>query len=468
MQDTFWTEPAENHAGAAHPHLAGPGAHHAHPHAADLRRLPGPGVPHRRVRRHPQPGLPPGRGPGHRRGHHDGPPQGHARPLRRARCSARASRTRFRPSYFPFTEPSAEVDLVCFVCRGAVDVDGVDLPHLPRRGLDRVGRLRRGQPARAGRLRRRPRALHRLRVRHGHRPDPDVPPRHRGPARASSRATSASPPRSERRSDEGPRLLDPRVRRPAGRRHHRGPRRPADRARAQARGDRAAPATGITGPLVVGRVLTMEPEPQKNGKTINWCTVDVGDANGTGEPQGIVCGAHNFAPGDLVVVVPARRRAARRLRDLRAQDLRPRLRRDDLLGPRARPRRGPRRHHRAARRRRRARRRRASTCSACARRSSSSRSTPTAPTRCRCAASPARRRWRTTRRTATRPTRDVPAPNDDGYPVVDRRPRRLPGLRGPHGHRLRPGRADAGLDGAPARSRPACARSRWPSTSPTT
>ncbi|WP_435741274.1 phenylalanine--tRNA ligase subunit beta [Nocardioides sp. SYSU DS0663] len=59
----------------------------------------------------------------------------------------------------------------------------------------------------------------------------------------------------------------------------------------------------ITGPLVIGRVLTMEPEPQKNGKTINWCTVDVGAANGTGEPQGIVCGAHNFAPGDLVVVV---------------------------------------------------------------------------------------------------------------------------------------------------------------------
>ncbi|MDX6308679.1 MAG: phenylalanyl-tRNA synthetase alpha chain [Nocardioidaceae bacterium] len=28
------------------------------------------------------------------------------------------SRTRFRPSYFPFTEPSAEVDVRCFVCRG--------------------------------------------------------------------------------------------------------------------------------------------------------------------------------------------------------------------------------------------------------------------------------------------------------------------------------------------------------------
>ncbi len=64
-----------------------------------------------------------------------------------------------------------------------------------------------------------------------------------------------------------------------------------------------SPGRDITGPLVVGRVLTMEPEPQKNGKTINWCTVDVGDANGTGEPQGIVCGAHNFAPGDLVVTV---------------------------------------------------------------------------------------------------------------------------------------------------------------------
>jgi phenylalanyl-tRNA synthetase alpha chain len=32
--------------------------------------------------------------------------------------------TRFRPSYFPFTEPSAEVDLVCFVCRGAGEENG--------------------------------------------------------------------------------------------------------------------------------------------------------------------------------------------------------------------------------------------------------------------------------------------------------------------------------------------------------
>jgi phenylalanyl-tRNA synthetase beta chain len=62
----------------------------------------------------------------------------------------------------------------------------------------------------------------------------------------------------------------------------------------------------ISGPLVVGRVLEFVDEPQKNGKTIRWCQVDVGN-NGQrlseGTPQGIVCGAINFAVDDLVVVV---------------------------------------------------------------------------------------------------------------------------------------------------------------------
>ena len=35
-------------------------------------------------------------------------------------------KTRFRPSYFPFTEPSAEVDMQCFVCRGASAEPGAD------------------------------------------------------------------------------------------------------------------------------------------------------------------------------------------------------------------------------------------------------------------------------------------------------------------------------------------------------
>ncbi|GAA1729220.1 phenylalanine--tRNA ligase subunit beta [Aeromicrobium alkaliterrae] len=68
---------------------------------------------------------------------------------------------------------------------------------------------------------------------------------------------------------------------------------------------------GISGPLTVGRVLAISPEEQKNGKTINWCRVDVGAQNVASVPdapgddvasRGIVCGAHNFAVGDLVVV----------------------------------------------------------------------------------------------------------------------------------------------------------------------
>ncbi|MDN5600020.1 MAG: phenylalanine--tRNA ligase subunit beta, partial [Brachybacterium sp.] len=71
----------------------------------------------------------------------------------------------------------------------------------------------------------------------------------------------------------------------------------------------------VTGPLVVGRVLELVKEPQKNGKTINWVRVDVGpehneDADDPKDPQpgeerpsrGIICGAHNFVEGDLVVV----------------------------------------------------------------------------------------------------------------------------------------------------------------------
>ena len=61
----------------------------------------------------------------------------------------------------------------------------------------------------------------------------------------------------------------------------------------------------ITGPVVVGQVLSLEPETQSNGKTINWCQVDVGPSSGSEtehDVRGIVCGAHNFVVGDKVVV----------------------------------------------------------------------------------------------------------------------------------------------------------------------
>jgi len=66
--------------------------------------------------------------------------------------------------------------------------------------------------------------------------------------------------------------------------------------------------SGVTGPLVVGEVVSRVPEEQKNGKTINWCQVDVGAHNVLDEagnptvPRGIVCGAQNFVEGDRVVV----------------------------------------------------------------------------------------------------------------------------------------------------------------------
>ncbi|MDI2126679.1 phenylalanine--tRNA ligase subunit beta [Yinghuangia seranimata] len=58
----------------------------------------------------------------------------------------------------------------------------------------------------------------------------------------------------------------------------------------------------LKGPLVVGQVLEIE-ELTGFKKPIRFCLVDVGDANGTGEPQKIVCGATNFDVDDKVVVI---------------------------------------------------------------------------------------------------------------------------------------------------------------------
>ncbi|RKS77829.1 phenylalanyl-tRNA synthetase beta chain [Motilibacter peucedani] len=58
-------------------------------------------------------------------------------------------------------------------------------------------------------------------------------------------------------------------------------------------------AGDVTGPVVTGRVVDFAAEPQKNGKTIRWCQVVVAEG---AEPRGVVCGASNFAPGDVVVV----------------------------------------------------------------------------------------------------------------------------------------------------------------------
>ena len=116
--------------------------------AAGLRRLPGPGLPHRRARRHAHPGLPPGRGAGRRRGPHDGPP-------------ARAPSTTSPQAMFgagiddpaaarrTSRSPSRPPRWTCVLRlpRRLGRQPGPALPHLLVRGLDRVGRLRHGQPA---------------------------------------------------------------------------------------------------------------------------------------------------------------------------------------------------------------------------------------------------------------------------------------------------------------------------------
>lgn len=61
------------------------------------------------------------------------------------------------------------------------------------------------------------------------------------------------------------------------------------------------PIAETTGDLVIGRVDTIT-ELTEFKKPIRYCLVDVGQANGTGELQGIICGARNFEEGDLVVV----------------------------------------------------------------------------------------------------------------------------------------------------------------------
>ncbi len=183
-----------------------------------------------------------------------------------------------RPNYFPFTEPSAEVDLQCFVCHG----DSVGNPDRPCRTCKSEGWIEWGGCGVVN-----PRVLQACGVDSevysgfafgmGDRPHPDVPQQRRGHAR----------------HDRGRRPVQP-VPRWAG-----AMRAPLSWLREYAalpaeldgRGladaliraglevetvDRAG--ADVTGPLVVGRVVAFVDEPQRNGKMIRWCQVDVGGA----------------------------------------------------------------------------------------------------------------------------------------------------------------------------------------------
>ena len=57
-----------------------------------------------------------------------------------------------------------------------------------------------------------------------------------------------------------------------------------------------------SGAIVVGLVESVTPEEHSNDKTIEWCSVRVAPGERDDAVRGIVCGAHNFVAGDLVIV----------------------------------------------------------------------------------------------------------------------------------------------------------------------
>ena len=267
-----------------------------------------------------------------------------------------------------------------------------------------------------------------------------------------------------------PRLLDPRVRRPAGRRHHR--RRSPDALTAlglkletierpgarhhRPAGDRPgaddrAPSRRRTARPSTGAPSTSAPPTapaSRRASSAARTTSRVGDLVVVVLPGGVL-------PGDFEI-------SARKTYGHVSAGM-------ICSAQRARPRRRPRRHHRAARRRRRARRRRLRRC--CGLRDEVI-EFEINPDRAyalslRGVAREAALALRT-RRFRDPADRDVPAPNADGYPVE---------VDDPAGCPVFVARTVTGFDPAaptptwlapPAARWPGCARSRWPSTSPTT
>ena len=80
---------------------------------------------------------------------------------------------RFRPSYFPFTEPSAETDLTCVICGGS----GCSV--CKRTGWLEIGGCGMVDPAVFGFVGIDPEDLHGVRLRPGHRPHRHAQVRHR-------------------------------------------------------------------------------------------------------------------------------------------------------------------------------------------------------------------------------------------------------------------------------------------------
>ena len=285
------------------------------------------------------------------------------------RTSATTSTSRLRPSYFPFTEPSAEFDIRRARRRRWLELGGCGMVHpnvLRQRGH-------------------RPRGVVGLRLRVRHRPPGADAPRRRRPARALRPTTSASSSSSEDRSrgtmkvllswlrdfapfDGDPVALGERAQRPRHRRRAAG----RDR-----RGPRRRSSWPGCSPPAPHPERRQDPAGRRRRRR-RRAAADRAAARSTWPPA-TSCRSPPSAP-----TMPERHgdrppQAAGRV-----------VQRDAVLGPRARPRRRPRRHPRSSPRdlpaghaARRGPRHRAPTSS------TTSRSTPTGPTPCRSPASPA-------------------------------------------------------------------------------
>ena len=265
---------------------------------------PGQGVPHRRAGRDAHPGLPPDRVPRRRQGPDDGPPKGTLDHFV-AVDVRRGDQTRLRANYFPFTEPSAEMDILCFVCHGA---ESVGTPE-PCRTCGGEGWIELGGCGMVNRT-----VLRACGI------DPDMYSgfafgigiertlmfRHgvAGHATTWSRATCASRGRSGWRSDAGPAVLAARVRRPARRRDRPRRRRPSSSPPAS-RWRTSQPAPTSPGRSSSAGCSTSTSSRRRTARPSAGAPVDVGEHGQTlpGQPQEIVCGARNFEVGDMVVVV---------------------------------------------------------------------------------------------------------------------------------------------------------------------
>ena len=124
MHDTLYLDapPAAGEPGgqaaAPHPHLAGADPDDARLAAAGAGGDPGHGLPQRRHGRVAPAGVLADRGPRGGRGDLVRGSQGDADHFAH-RFFSPTTRTRFRPSFFPFTEPSAEMDVECQLCHGS-------------------------------------------------------------------------------------------------------------------------------------------------------------------------------------------------------------------------------------------------------------------------------------------------------------------------------------------------------------